>query len=114
MIQKYLFKFAWRCRHEIYGDIISFVVAPYKETSPCSWGYTIDQSDDEVVRFPADSTIAQSILSRMIGIGNNQWEMPMYGELNEHEIDLDDYNDDRFYQDNYGREVVFHTHYSCD
>ena len=114
MIQKYLFKFAWKCQHEIYGEIISFVVSPYQETSPCCWGYILDGYVDEVIRFPADSIFAKSILSHMISIGNNQWEMPLHGELIEHEIDLDDYNEERFYQDNYGREVVFHTHWSCE
>ena len=41
---KYLVKMAWTSCHPQYGKLISFLVTPYKETTPSSWGYTIDVS----------------------------------------------------------------------
>lgn len=113
-MQKYLIKFAWKCNHEVYGDITSFIVTPYQETSPCSWGYVLDKSDDEVIRFPSTSPIAIQLLHKLAPLGNNQWSMPSYGDLIEYEFNLDEYREDYFYQDNYGRDVVFHTHYDCE
>ena len=47
---KYLVKMAWTSCHPQYGKLISFLVTPYKETTPSSWGYTIDDTYDEVFR----------------------------------------------------------------
>lgn len=112
-MEKYLIKFAWKCNHEIYGPIISFVATPYHETSPHSWGYSMTDKKDEVFRFPSGSEEAQAILRRLAPIGGNQWGHPSYGDLIEEEFDFDCFTDDAFYQENYGRPVIFHTHDSC-
>lgn len=111
-MQKYLIKFAWKCEHEIYGEIISFVVTPYQETAPCSYGYVLDNTDDEVIRFPSHSSQANSILRRLARIGNNQWSSPSF-DFVEEEFDLDNFEEDYYYQDNYDRDVLFHTHEDC-
>jgi len=111
-MKKYLIKFAWKCNHERFGEIISFVVSPYQETSPNSYGYVLDNTSDEVIRFPSSSLEANSLLRRLAGMGNNQWAAPSF-DLVEKEFDLDEFEEDLYYQDNYGRNVLFHTHEDC-
>ena len=112
-MEKFLVKFAWKCNHEKYGEIISFLVTPYQETSPFSYGYRMDKSDEEVIRFPSHSIEATQLLRRLAPMGNNQWSMPSYGDFIEQEFDLDDFFEEYIYQDNYGKEVLFHTHGDC-
>ena len=111
-MDSYLIKFAWKCRHEQYGDITSFLVTPKQEISPYTLGYTMDETDEEVIRYPSDSLFAKAILSKLAFIGNDQWSAPTFGEIVEFDFDMDDFFDEEFYQDNYGRDVLFHTHLS--
>ena len=112
VMERYLVKYAWKCRHEQYGDITSFLVTPKQEIAPYTLGYTMDETDEEVIRFPSDSMFVDAILSKLSFMGNNQWSAPTFGELVEFDFDMADFFDEEFYQDNYGRDVLFHTHLS--
>lgn len=109
MINKYLIKFAWRCEHETLGTIISFVAAPYHETSPCCYGYSLSSETDVVFRFPAISVRANHIISKLASIGHNQWQLYSLDNMVEEEFDTNNFYNESYYQDNYLREVVFYT-----
>lgn len=109
MTNKYLIKFAWRCEHETLGTIISFVAAPYHETSPYSYGYTLSDETDVVFRFPAISVRANNIISKLAIISQNQWQLDSLDNMVEEEFDTDNFYNESYYQDNYLREVVFYT-----
>ena len=111
-MNKFKITFAWICDHEEYGEIISFLVSPKILVCPNTYGYKLSKDLDEVFRFPADHHIALSILNRLARINATQWSEPSY-DLVEEEVDLDDFFEESIYQDNYGREVLFHTYHEC-
>ena len=108
----FMIKFAWTCRHENYGNIISFIVSPKISTGPNTLGYSLSKDKDEVIRFPENHPDALSIIRKLARINDSQWASPSYNIVEE-EFDLDDFYDEYHYQGNYGKEVVFHTHRSC-
>lgn len=113
MRNKFTIKFAWKCNHEDYGEIISFIVSPRINTYANVYGYDMSKDYDEVIRFPANHPDALSIIEKMARFNSTQWAPPSYGGTIEEEFDLDDFYDEYYFQDNYGREVTFHTHRIC-
>lgn len=79
---------------------------------PNTYGYNLSKELDEVFRFPSDHPAALFILKRLARINSTQWSEPSY-DLVEEEFDLNDFFEELIYQDNYGREVLFHTHHGC-
>ena len=112
MNNKFKITFAWICNHEEYGEIVSFLVSPKVLICPNTYGYNLSKALDEVIRFPANHPKALSILNRMAKINSTQWSEPSY-DLVEEEFDLDDFFEELIYQNNYGREVTFHTYHGC-
>lgn len=117
MNKEFMIKFAWRCNHEDYGEIISFIVTPKVVISSCgaytSNGFNMSKEFDEVIRFPAANPNAMSILRKLARVNSSQWAPPTFGGEIIEEFDLDDFYDEYYFQDNYGREVTFHTHTTC-
>ncbi len=113
MKQKFMIKFAWICDHEDYGEILSFIVSPKINTYGNTYGYNLSKDLDEVVRFPSSHPQATAIISRLARVNSTQWSEPTFGDVIEEEFDLDDFFEEYYYQDNYGREVTFHTHDDC-
>lgn len=113
MTKKFMIKYAWSCDHEDYGEILSFIVSPQINTYANTYGYSMSKEMDEVIRFPANHPDALSIIRKMAKVNLTQWAPPSYGDIIEEEFDLDDFYDEYHYQDNYGKDVVFHTHRSC-
>lgn len=111
-MNKFKITFAWMCDHQVYGEIISFLVSPKVQVCPNTYGYNLSKELDEVFRFPSDHPDALFILKRLARINSTQWSEPSY-DLVEEEFDLDDFFEESIYQDNYGREVLFHTHHGC-
>lgn len=111
-MNKFKITFAWICDHEEYGEIISFLVSPKVLVCPNTYGYNLSKELDEVFRFPSDHPAALFILKRLARINSTQWSEPSY-DLVEEEFDLNDFFEELIYQDNYGREVLFHTHHGC-
>ena len=117
MTKEFMIKFAWVCNHANYGEILSFIVTPKVVTASTpaytTHGYYLSKDLDEVIRFPSDNPRALSITKRLARVNSTQWSHPSYGDVIQEEFDLDDFFDEYHYQDNYGREVTFHTHKSC-
>lgn len=113
MKTQFMVKFAWKCNHENYGEILSFIVTPKVNTYANVYGYKLGKEYDEVIRFTADDPQALSILPKLARINSTQWSQPSFGDTIEVEFDLSDFLDQYFYQDNYGREVTFYTHRNC-
>lgn len=113
----FMIKFAWKCNHEDYGEIISFIVSPKIVISSCdaytSNGFNLSKDFDEVIRFPAEHPQALSIVQRLARVNSSQWAPPTYGDDIIEEFDLDDFFKEYYYQDNYGRDVTFYTHTTC-
>ena len=112
-MEKYMVKFAWKCNHELYGEILSFAVTPKVQTSPFSYGYKMNKDLEEVFRFPSDHPKALSIVRRLSKVNSTQWTHPSFGDIVEEEFDPECFIDEDFYQNNYGRDVTFHTHINC-
>ena len=113
MNKTFMIKFAWICNHEDYGEILSFIVSPKVNTYGPVWGYQPDKSHDEVIRFPSRDHHAISIVKKLAPYSANQWSAPTFGDLIEEEFDMDDFFEEYIWQDNYGKEVTFHTHNDC-
>ena len=114
MLKKYLIKNAWQCTHEILGEIVCFVVTPYIQTAPYTFGYVSSEKNDEVFRMAVDSKQANMILRKLTKIDNNQWSHPNTDYLVEIEFNMDAFFDQEIFQENtnYNRNVLFHT--DCD
>lgn len=106
---KYLIKMAWKSYHPKYGKLISFLVTPYKETTPYNWGYAIDNTYDEVFRLSSNSINEEQILKGLTKVSENQWELQDLSNLVETYFNPNDFFDEGIYQDNFGRNVLFHT-----
>lgn len=117
MTNQFMIKFAWKCNHEDYGEIVSFIVSPKVVTSSygdyTTYGYNMGKDYDEVIRFPAENPRALSIVRKLAIVNSSQWAPPTFGDIIEEEFDLDDFFDEYYFQDNYGREVIFHTSNEC-
>ena len=113
MTNQFLIKFAWECAHEDYGDILSFIVTPKINTYANVYGYNMSKDYDEVIRFPADHSQALAIVKKLARVNSSQWAPPTFGDIVEEEFDLEDFFEEYYYQDNYGRDVLFHTHDEC-
>ena len=113
MTNQFLIKFAWKCNHEDYGEILSFIVSPKINTYANVYGYNMSKDYDEVVRFPTDHPQALSLISKLAKVNSTQWAPPTFGDYIDEEFDFEDFFDEYYYQDNYGREVTFHTHKDC-
>lgn len=100
---------AWKSYHPKYGKLISFLVTPYKETTPYNWGYTIDNTYDEVFRLSSNSINEEQILKGLTKVSENQWELQDLSNLVETYFNPNDFFDEEIYQDNFGRNVLFHT-----
>mgnify|MGYP001333773853 CR=1 FL=1 len=109
--KKYWIKHAWRCNHELLGDVVQFIATPYRKTSPNSYGYSVSSEQDEVFRFSASSCEAKHILHRLAKVGNNLWSQPNETDLVEVVFNMNRFYEEELYQDNdnYKRMVVFHT-----
>lgn len=107
---KYLVKMAWTSCHPQYGKLISFLVTPYKETTPSSWGYTIDDTYDEVFRLSYSTIIdEEQILKKLTKVSDNQWELQDLSNLVETHFNSNDFFEEEIYQENFRRNVLFHT-----
>ena len=110
MTRHYLIKFAWKCYHEDYGEIISFIVSPKINTYANVYGYNMSKDYDEVIRFPANHPRALALIRKLSRVNTNQWAPPTFGDYIDEEFNLlEEYH----YQDNYGRDVTFHTALEC-
>lgn len=106
---KYLVKMVWKSHHPQYGILTSFLVTPYKETSPYSWGYTIDNTFDEVFRLSSDSIDEEQILEKLAKVSENQWELQDLSNFVETYFNSNEFFEEEIYQENFGRKVLFHT-----
>lgn len=106
---KYLVKMIWKSHHPQYGRLTSFLVTPYQETFPSSWGYTIDNTYDEVFRLSSNSIDEEEILKRLTKVSENQWELQDLSHLVETHFNTNDFFEEEIYQENFGRSVLFHT-----
>ena len=113
MTRLYLIKFAWKCNHEDYGEIVSFIVSPKINTYANVYGYSLSKDNDEVIRFPANHPRALSLISKLSRVNTTQWAPPTFGDYIEEEFNLEDFFDEYYYQENYGRDVTFHTALEC-
>lgn len=113
MFRKYLIKNAWKCNHEILGNITCFLATPYGNTGPNTRGYTLSPEKDEVFRMEADCKQVKMILHKLTKIGDCQWSHPNTDYLVEIEFNMDAFFDQEIFQENnYNRYVLFHT--DCD
>ena len=105
-----MIKRAWVAQGTIYGSIYMILATPLIKTTEHSYGYSLTSDLDEVFRLPLDDELAQSIIRRLTKTGPVVW---IDGDnLIEESFDLDDYFEERIYQEveDYNREVIFHTH----
>lgn len=100
---------AWKSNHPQYGKLISFLVTPYKEIAPCNWGYTVSNTYDEVFRLNSDSIDEEQILKKLTKVSENQWELQDLSNLVETYFNSNDFFEEEIYQENFGRNVLFHT-----
>ena len=78
MTNQFLIKFAWKCNHEDYGEILSFIVSPKINTYANVYGYNMSKDYDEVVRFPTDHPQALSLISKLAKVNSTQWAPPTF------------------------------------
>ena len=112
MTKTFMIKFAWWNYHARFGEIISFLVTPKRNTYANVYGYDLSKKYDEVFCLPSESPEALSILDKLSSAGGAKW-VPPSGDIVEEEFELEEFYEELCYQDNYGREVAFHTHLSC-
>lgn len=114
MRNNYMIKFAWKCNHKAYGEILSFVITPLIKTTPNSYGYSLTYDLDEIVRYPSNHPEALSLLKRLVKVSSDQW-YAISDDYIEEFFDFEDFDDEYYYQDDdeYKRDVLFHTHKEC-
>ena len=90
MTNQFLIKFAWKCNHEDYGEILSFIVSPKINTYANVYGYNMSKDYDEVVRFPTDHPQALSLISKLARVNSTQWAPPTFGDYVDEGLDVDE------------------------
>ena len=110
-MKKFLVKAAWIADHDSLGRVLSLLVTAYRETSPNSYGYSLSDDLDEVIIVPTYFKKAVEILPKMDKIGTKQfWKKAAFGDIAEIQLNMDDFFDNYTYQNEWNREVLFHTY----
>ncbi|MED9897232.1 MAG: hypothetical protein UE783_03505, partial [Prevotella sp.] len=110
-MKKFLVKAAWIADHDSLGRVLSLLVTAYRETSPNSYGYSLSDDLDEVIIVPTYFNKAVEILPKMDKIGTKQfWKKAAFGDIAEIQLNMDDFFDNYTYQNEWNREVLFHTY----
>ena len=110
-MKKFLVKAAWIADHDSLGRVLSLLVTAYRETAPCNYGYSLSEDLDEVIIVPTYYHKAVEILPKMDKIASKDlWKMAEFGDIAEINLNMDDFCDGYFYQNEWHREVLFHTY----
>ena len=110
-MKKFLVKSAWINNHETLGRVLGLLVTEYRETAPCNYGYSLDEKFDEVVIVPIHYPKAIEAISKMDKIGaKDLWKMSEFGGMAEITLNMNDFCENSCYQNEWHREVLFHTH----
>lgn len=110
-MKKFLVKAAWIADHNSLGRVLSLLVTAYRETSPNSYGYSLSDDLDEVIIVPTYFNKAVEILPKMDKIGTKQlWKKAAFGDIAEIQLNMDDFFNNYTYQNEWNREVLFHTY----
>ena len=110
-MKKFLVKSAWINNHETLGRVLGLLVTEYRETAPCNYGYSLDEKFDEVIIVPTHYPKAIGAISKMDKIGaKDLWKMSEFGGIAEITLNMDDFCENSCYQNEWHREVLFHTH----
>lgn len=110
-MKKFLVKAAWIADHDSLGRVLSLLVTAYRKTSPNSYGYSLSDDLDEVIIVPTYFNKAVEILPKMDKIGTKQlWKKAAFVDIAEIQLNMDDFFDNYTYQNEWNREVLFHTY----